>query len=81
MRKALGVAGGVVIKAITGKGALAKVRVQEGYVILKADGKEVKTVDEFRKILESAGSNVKVEGMYKGYEGIYPIVIPLNNAN
>jgi serine protease Do len=60
---------------------LSKVRVQEGYVILKADNKEVKTVEEFRKALESASGSLKIEGMYPGYEGIYPIVIPLNNAN
>lgn len=79
--KELGVNGGVIIKSIGGKGALSRVRVQEGYVIVKADGKEVKTVDDFRKILESASGPVKVEGMYPGYEGIYPIVINLNNAN
>lgn len=79
--KELGVNGGVVIKSIGSRGLLSKVRVQEGYVILKADGKEVKTVDEFRKILESASGSLKIEGMYPGYEGIYPIVIPLNSAN
>lgn len=79
--KELGVNGGVVIKSIAGKGALSRVRVQEGYVIVKADGKEVKTVEDFRKILEAASGPVKVEGMYPGYEGIYPIVINLNNAN
>jgi serine protease Do len=79
--KELGVSGGVVIKAIGSKGLLSKVRVQEGYVILKADNKEVKTVEEFRKALESASGSLKIEGMYPGYEGIYPIVIPLNNAN
>jgi serine protease Do len=50
-------------------------------VIVKADGKEVKTVEDFRKILETASGSVKVEGMYPGYEGIYPIVINLSNAN
>ncbi|MBO9565283.1 MAG: trypsin-like peptidase domain-containing protein [Niastella sp.] len=79
--KELGVNGGVVIKSIAGKGALSRVRVQEGYVIVKADGKEVKTVEDFRKILESASGSVKIEGMYPGYEGIYPIVINLSNAN
>jgi serine protease Do len=79
--KELGVNGGVVIKSIAGKGALSRVRVQEGYVIVKADGKEVKTVEDFRKILETASGSVKVEGMYPGYEGIYPIVINLSNAN
>jgi serine protease Do len=78
--KELGVAGGVEIKSIGTKGLLSKVRVQPGYVILKADNKEVKTVEEFRKALETASGSLKIEGMYKGYEGIYPIVINLNNT-
>jgi serine protease Do len=78
--KELGVAGGVVIKSIGTKGLLSKVRVQNGYVILKADNKEVKTVEEFRKALETASGSLKIEGMYPGYEGIYPIVINLNNG-
>lgn len=80
--KELGVNGGVVIKAIGSRGVLSKVRVQEGYVILKADNKEVKSVDDLRKVLGSNTSGtVKLEGMYPGYEGIYPIVINLNSAN
>lgn len=79
--KELGVNGGVVIRSIGTKGLLSKVRVQEGYVILKADNKEVKTVEEFRKILETASGSLKIEGMYPGYEGIYPIVINLASAN
>jgi len=80
--KELGVNGGVMIKSIGSRGAFSKVRVQEGYVILKANGKEVKTVEEFRKIVEGAdGGTVKIEGVYPGYEGVYPIVINLNSAN
>jgi Do/DeqQ family serine protease len=76
----LKVKGGVVIKSIGSRGLLSKVRVQEGYVILKADNKEVTTVEEFRKVIENAKGSVKIEGIYPGYEGIYPIVINLDNA-
>lgn len=79
--KELKVPGGVVIKSIGTRGILSKVRVQEGYVILKADGKEVKNVDDFRKIMENATGTVKIEGIYPGYEGVYPIIINMNSAN
>jgi serine protease Do len=76
----LKVKGGVVIKSIGSRGLLSKVRVQEGYVITKADNKEITSVDDLRKVLENAKGSVKIEGMYPGYEGVYPIVINLDNA-
>lgn len=78
--KDLGVNGGVVIKSIGSSGLLSKVRVQEGFVILKADNKEVKNVDEFRKAIENASGQVKIEGIYPGYEGVYNFVLNLDNA-
>lgn len=78
--KELGVKGGVIVKAIGTRGLLSKVRIQEGYVITKANGKEVNNVDDLRKILEGASGSVKLEGVYPGYEGVYPIVINLDNA-
>ncbi|MET0244965.1 MAG: trypsin-like peptidase domain-containing protein [Flavitalea sp.] len=74
--KQIGIAGGVEIAAIKG-GIMSKVRVQEGYIILKANGKDVKTVDEFNKVIESATGSVKLEGIYEGYEGIHTVVINL----
>jgi hypothetical protein len=50
-------------------------------VIIKANGKEVKNTDDLRKILEDAEDTVRLEGMYPGYDGIYPIVINLNAGN
>jgi serine protease Do len=76
--KELGINGGVVIKSISPHGVLSKVRIQEGYVILKANNKEVTSVEALRKVLDEATGSVKLEGMYPGYEGIYPIVINLN---
>lgn len=76
--KELGVSGGVVIKGIGPSGLLSKVRVQEGFVILKANNEKVNTVDELRKVLEKASGSVKVEGIYPGYEGVYNFVLNLD---
>ena len=35
--KELGISGGVAIRSISGRGLMSKVRVQEGFVILKAN--------------------------------------------
>jgi serine protease Do len=40
----------------------------------------VASVEELRKVLEGATGSVKLEGVYPGYEGIYPIVINLDSA-
>ncbi len=76
--KELGINGGVVIRSIGSRGLLSKVRVQEGFVILKADNKTVNTVDDFRKILDSATGPVKIEGIYPGYEGVYNFMLNVN---
>ena len=78
--KELGVNGGVEIRSISSKGLLSRVRVQEGYVITKANGKEVKSLEDLRKIVESTEGTLKMEGMYPGYEGVYPIVVNLNGT-
>ncbi len=79
--KELGVNGGVEIKSINSNGLLSRVRVQEGYVITKANGKEVKTIDDLRMAVETASGSLKLEGMYPGYDGVYPIVVNLNSSN
>ena len=79
--KEIGYPGGVAIKSIGSRGALSKVRVQEGYVIVKVNNKEVKSVEDLKKILETASGSVKFEGVYPGYEGVYPVTVNLDNAN
>jgi serine protease Do len=76
-----GIKGGVLVKSIGTRGLLSKVRIQEGYVIVKANNKEIINVDDLRKVLETTTGTVKLEGIYPGYEGVYPIVINLDNAN
>lgn len=79
--KEYGVSGGVQITSIGTRGLMSKVRVQEGFVILKANNKAVTSVDEFRKVLESTSGSVKVEGIYPGYEGVYNFVLNLNSGS
>jgi len=78
--KEYGVSGGLVIRSINGRGLMSKVRVQEGFVILKANNQQITTVEDFRKVLDGA-SSVKVEGIYPGYEGVYNFVLNLNSGN
>lgn len=78
--KEMNIKGGVIIKSIGNRGLLSKVRIQDGYVITKANGKDVTNVDELKKILEGASGTVKFEGIYPGYDGVYPIVINLDSA-
>jgi hypothetical protein len=49
-------------------------------VITKANGKDITSVDELKKILEATSGSVKLEGIYPGYDGVYPIVINLDGA-
>lgn len=79
--KELKVDGGVVIRSIGPRGMLSKVRVQEGFVILKANNQAVNSVDELRKVLEASSGTVKVEGVYPGYEGVYNFVLNLNSGS
>jgi S1-C subfamily serine protease len=74
--------GGVRIKSIDDKGAFSKTRIEEGFVITKINNKEVLSVDDVRKEIEkvSAGS-VKIEGVYPGYEGVYPYTIKIGSEN
>ena len=75
----LGVSGGVEIKSIGQTGLLSKVRVNEGFVILKANNEKVNSVNDLKKVLESASGSVKVEGIYPGYEGVYNFILNLGS--
>ncbi|MBO9570919.1 MAG: trypsin-like peptidase domain-containing protein [Chitinophagaceae bacterium] len=78
--KELGVSGGVEIRDIGSSGLLSKVRVQKGFVILKANNEKVTTIEELRKALDKASGSVKVEGVYPGYEGVYNFILNLGSA-
>jgi serine protease Do len=76
----LKVKGGVVVSSISDKGLFSRTRMEEGFVILKVNGQEVSTVEEFRKIVEQAGNgSLKLEGVYPGYDGSFTYPLKLND--
>ena len=75
----MGIKGGVVVKSISEKGAFTKTRMEEGYVIIRVNGKEVLTLDDFGKEVEKSTGEIKLEGMYPGFEGIFPYRLKLNS--
>ncbi len=75
-----GIKGGVRIKSIDEKGAFSKTRIENGFIIIRVNGKEVLSVEDVRKEIEKAGQvTIKIEGMYPGYEGVYPYNIKIGN--
>lgn len=76
----MGIKGGVTVKSFNDKGAFSKTRMEEGYVITKVNGKDVLSLDDFRKEVEkSSDGEIKLEGMYPGFEGVFPYRIKLTN--
>ncbi len=76
----LNVKGGIVVTSISDKGLLSRTRMEEGFVILKVNGQEVSTVEEFRRIVEQTGNgSLKLEGVYPGYDGSFTYPLKLND--
>ena len=76
----LDVKGGVIVKSVTENGLMDKSRIQEGFIILKANGQEVKSVEELQKVLEKASGTVKLEGVFSGYEGVYTYPLKISSG-
>jgi len=45
--------------------------IRVGFIITKVNGKSVKTIDKFVKILDNTEGGVMLEGMYEDYPGTY----------
>ncbi|MEO7307716.1 MAG: trypsin-like peptidase domain-containing protein [Ferruginibacter sp.] len=76
--KEYGVAGGVVVKKIN-EGALNdQTRMKDGFIILKVNDKEVKTVEELKALIGS-NKDITISGFYPGYEGVYEYPISLSD--
>lgn len=75
------VKGGVIVKSVTENGLMDKSRIQEGFIILKADGQDVRSVADLEKILGSATGTVKLEGVFAGYEGVYTYPLRISSGN
>ncbi|MBA2250163.1 MAG: trypsin-like peptidase domain-containing protein [Chitinophagaceae bacterium] len=71
-----GVEGGVVVKKINDGVINNQTRMRDGFIILKANGKTVKTVDELRAVIGTS-KDLTVQGVYPGYNEPfeYPLIL------
>ena len=74
--KEYGLSGGVIVKKIN-KGVIDdQTRMKDGFIITKANGKDVKSVQELKGALGSS-KELKVEGFYPGTDELfeYPLIL------
>jgi hypothetical protein len=53
---------------------------RDGFIITKANGKAIKSVDELRGVIGSS-KEVKVEGIYPGYNEIFEYPLSLEETS
>lgn len=67
-----GQTGGVVVKKINPNGLIdAQTRMRDGFIILRVNDKPVSNIDELSAAVQNAGDNIKLDGFYPGFEGLY----------
>jgi S1-C subfamily serine protease len=74
--KEYGIAGGVVVRKINEGAINDQTRMRDGFIITKANGKVVKSVDDL-KIIIGDDKQVTITGIYPGYSEPfeYPLVL------
>lgn len=74
--KEYGLAGGVIVRKINEGAINDQTRMRDGFIITKANGKEVKDVDDLKSII-GTDKQVTIEGIYPGYNEPfeYPLVL------
>jgi Do/DeqQ family serine protease len=78
--KNYGLAGGVIVKKINDGGAIDdQTRMRDGFIITRVNGKVIKSVDELRAAIGTS-KDVKVEGVYPGYDETFEYPLDLDNA-
>jgi len=73
--KEYGVEGGVSVKSLTDGLIADQTTIKKGFIIVRAGGKAVKTVDDLKLAIVNAGNSIIIEGIYPGYEGVYQYAI------
>ncbi len=74
--KEYGIPGGVVVKKISEGPLNDQTKMRDGFIIVKANDTEIKSLDDLNKTLGTSKS-VNISGFYPGYDGLYdyPITI------
>ncbi len=73
-----GVTGGVIVKKINEGAINEQTRMKDGFIILKVNDKEVKSVDEMKAAV-GLNKSITISGFYPGYDGVYEYPISLDN--
>jgi len=73
----LGVKGGVVVSKISTGLIDEQTRMRDGFVILKLNGAEIKSVEELNTAIARSPKRIMLEGFYPGYEGVYQYPIEI----
>ena len=77
--KEYGILGGVIVRKIKTDGAIEKQsRMKDGFIILKVNGKDVKTVEELKTTIGD-NKDITITGFYPGYDGAYEYPFSLEN--
>ncbi len=63
---------GVKVISIYLQSTIGKTNMEVGYIIQSINGKEIKSVNDFIKALDSNPKNIKLVGIYENYPGVYP---------
>jgi len=72
------VKGGVVVSKIESGLIDEQTRMKDGFIILKANGTEVKSVEELMSAIAKSPKKLMLEGFYPGYDGMYQYPIEIN---
>ena len=75
--KEFGVAGGVIVKKINDGALNDQTRMKDGFIILKVNDREVKSVDEMKAAV-GANKSITISGFYPGYDGVYEYPVSLD---
>jgi Do/DeqQ family serine protease len=78
LAKSYGLSGGVIVKKINDGAINDQTRMRDGFIITKANGKAVKSVDELRAVIGTS-KDVKIEGVYPGYEETFEYPLDLSD--
>lgn len=74
------VSGGIIVKKINAEGLIdQQTRMRDGFIILKANGKNVSKVEDIASLINGSPARLILEGFYPGYEGMYSYVIEMKN--
>ncbi|MBK8786704.1 MAG: trypsin-like peptidase domain-containing protein [Chitinophagaceae bacterium] len=73
-----GVTGGVIVKKINEGAINDQTRMKDGFIILKVNDKEVKTVDEMKATV-GVNKSITISGFYPGYDGVYEYPLSLDD--